>query len=68
MLGFGMALRAHNPFLGYTGDMDEAAASCFRTAFVFAGLSAASFGTFVIGAMRAKGGPTPPAREDYAAV
>lgn len=68
MACFGFAMQAHNPFLGYTGDFDEAASSCFRTAFVFGGLSALSFVTFVVGAVRSKSEPIPLAHNDYSAV
>lgn len=56
MLAFGYALRAHNPFLGYEGDFDEAAASCFKTAAVFGVLAGVSFGSFVVSAVRSKMG------------
>lgn len=72
MLAFGLALRAHNPFLGFHGDFDEAAASCFKTAVVFGALAGVSALAFVAGAVRAKMGPpgvAPPAvRGDYHAV
>lgn len=54
MVAFSLALRAHNPFLGYTGDYDEAASSCFKTAIAFFALSLISLVSFVISAMRAK--------------
>lgn len=51
---FGLAMRAHNPFLGFEGDYDEAAASCFKTAFVFVGLCLLSLAAFIVSAVRAK--------------
>lgn len=63
MLLFGFAMRAHNPYLGFDGDFDEAAGSCFKTAAVFAALSLFSLATFVVSAMRAK--PNGSAPQDY---
>lgn len=54
---FSAAMHVKNPFLGYDGDFDEAAAACFRTAVVFAVLSFISFISFIISAMRAKMDP-----------
>lgn len=69
MLAFGYALKAHNPFLGYHGDFDEAAASCFKTAVIFGVLAGVSAISFVAGAVRSKmGPPAPVARGDYQAV
>lgn len=68
MVLFGISLKGHNPFLGYTGDFDEAAAACFKTAFVFGGLSALSLGAFVMNAVRSKMAPPPIARLNYEAV
>lgn len=68
MLLFGIALRAHNPFLGYHGDFDEAAAACFKTAFIFAILAGLSAASFVLSAVRAKMGPPAITRADYEAV
>lgn len=59
MLAFGTALRAHNPFLGYEGDFDEAAAACFRTATVFGVLAGVSAIGFISSAARAKMNPPP---------
>ncbi len=62
-------MRSHNEFLGYHGDFDKAAASCFKTAGVFGIISAVSFGFFVVGAVRAKLSPQQPVgRGDYQAV
>lgn len=61
MLAFGLALRAHNPFLGFHGDFDEAASACFRTASVFTLLAALSAAVFVGAAVRAKLRPAPAA-------
>lgn len=58
MAVFGMALRAHNPFLGYHGDFDEAATACFKTAIIFTVLSVVSIISFVISALRSKMQPT----------
>ncbi|CAN8071022.1 unnamed protein product [Agarophyton chilense] len=68
MLLFGIALKAHNPFLGFEGDFDEAAASCFKTAFVFLALSGLSLLSFVLGAVRSKMSPPPITRVEYEAV
>jgi len=68
MVAFGFALRAHNPFLGYEGDFDEAATSCFKTAVVFGVLAGLSAGSFVVNAVKSKMGPAPLARGDYQSV
>lgn len=69
MSAFGFAMKSHNKFLGYTGDFDKAAASCFQTAAVFGVISAVSFVAFVIGAVTTKLSPPPAAvRGDYHAV
>lgn len=68
MLSFGVALRAHNPYLGYEGDFDEAASSCFKTAFVFAILAAISALSFVGDAVRSKMSPSAVTNSGYQAV
>lgn len=68
MVAFGFALQSHNPFLGYSGDFDEAASSCFKTAFVFGGLAGLSAGVFVLNAVKSKMGPPTSTRGDYQAV
>lgn len=69
MVAFSLTLGAHNPFLGYTGDYDEAASSCFKTAIVFFVLSLISLLSFVFSAMRAKMDPIPPSSHgNYEAV
>lgn len=69
MVVFGFALRAHNPFLGYHGDFDEAASACFKTAVVFIILSAVSGLSFVVSAFRSKMESAPATtRGDYQAV
>lgn len=62
---FSAAMNAKNPFLGYDGDFDEAAAACFRTAVVFAVLSFISFISFVVAAMRSKMDPQSSASQNY---
>lgn len=59
MFLFGRSLSAHNPFLGYDGDFDEAASSCFKTATIFLVLSAVSMASFVVSAVRTKMGSAP---------
>ena len=62
-------MRSHNEYLGYHGNFDEAATSCFKTAGVFAVISAISFVAFVGGAVRSKlSPPTANGRVDYTAV
>lgn len=68
MLALGASFRAHNPFLGYEGDYDEAASSCFKTAVVFGILSAVSALFFVYKAVRSKMSPQSIIRGDYEAV
>lgn len=68
MVAFGTALKAHNPFLGYHGDFDEASASCFKTAIAFGVLAGVSLVSFIGTAVRAKAGPPPGARADFQAV
>lgn len=69
MAAFGFAMKSHNEFLGYHGDFDLAAASCFKTAGVFGVISAVSLLAFVIGAVKTKLSPPPAAvRGDYYAV
>lgn len=68
MFAFGTALQAHNPFLGYHGDFDEAAASCFKTAVVFLVLALVSAFAFVASAVRSKMAPPIIPKADYQAV
>lgn len=69
MAVFGLALRAHNPFLGYHGDFDEAAAACFKTAVVFIFLCVLSLASFIVSAVRSKmDSVVVTARGDYQAV
>lgn len=68
MLAFGVALADHNEFLGFEGDMDAGAASCYRTAALFCFFAIASAITFAIGAVRAKMGHGPSTRPEYASV
>lgn len=68
MLTFGFALRAHNPFLGYHGNFDEAAHSCFKTALVFGILATLSAASVVVQAVRSKMGPPLTVRGDYSPV
>lgn len=68
MVLFAFALEAHNPFLGFDGDFDKAAAACFKTAVVFLALALLSLASFVLSAVRAKMGPPPPAQGEYQSV
>lgn len=68
MIAFGASFRAHDPFLGYEGDYDEAASSCFKTAAIFGVLCAISAIFFVYNAVRSKMHPPSVTRGDYEAV
>lgn len=69
MVVFASALSNHNPFLGYHGNFDEGAASCYKAAGAFGILALASAVTFIASAVRTKFGyGATSVRSDYSTV
>jgi hypothetical protein len=68
MLLFGSALGNHNAYLGYHGDFDAGAASCYKAAAAFGVLALVSAVSFAVSAVRAKLGHGASAPLDYSAV
>jgi hypothetical protein len=54
MTVFGGQLKAENPFLGFHGDFQEGAASCYKTAGLFAVIGVLSCVSFGVTAVRQK--------------
>lgn len=69
MVLFASALSNHNAYLGYHGNFDEGAASCWKAAGAFGILALASAAVFVASAVRTKFGYGATAvRSDYTTV
>lgn len=69
MVLFASALGNHNTYLGYHGNFDEGAASCYKAAGAFGILALMSAVTFIAAAVRTKFGYGATAvRSDYSSV